>query len=311
MKGFILAAGEGIRLRPLTNFFPKPLLLVLNKPLLWYAETELKKVGVKIIAANIFYKKDLLRIYLIQEKIFISEEESLLGTAGGIGAAGKYLFAQPICDNIIIYNSDIISNIDLNILVQEHLKNGATVTMALYDYDKVNSVCIDNDFNVLKFDKERHISDKFKYYTYSGISIIKREFAEKFPVNQYGDLIKYLEEEINNRRGSVKGILFDNKKYFWFDCGTIEKYFEANKYMFENFNDYDKMEFIKKENLFTYKTNQFSENTEFKGFNIIGKNVVIDDDVHLKNTIVHNNAKIHKGLQLENAIVGDGFIFSI
>ncbi|HOK39910.1 MAG TPA: NDP-sugar synthase [bacterium] len=310
MKGFILAAGEGVRLKPLTNYFPKPLLPVLNLPIISYAVQQLRNAGINLLVANVWYKKEYLINYLIKEKIFISEEEYLYGTGGGLGTAKKYLLSPDI-RNVIIYNGDIISNIDLRLLIKEHYSNNALMTMALYDYDKINSVAVDNDFNVVKFDTKKTEEKKYKYYTYAGISIIRRELIEKLPENQYADLIVYLKDEIKNRVGSIKGLFFNSQEYYWFDCGSIENYFYVNKFLFENIIPDENSVFVKKENLYTFKKNIFPDDIIFKGFNIVGKDVIIGNNVELKNTIIFDNAKITGNRKIENAIIDENFMILV
>lgn len=305
MKGFILAAGEGVRLRPLTNYLPKPLLSVLNQPMIYYAIKNLRTIDIKVIVANTYYKKDILRTYLMEEKIFISEEDILLGTAGGLGNAKKFLLSDTD-DKIILHNSDVITNIDLRKLLDAHNQSNSLITMALYDYPEINTVCIDADLNIISFNPPKKEFMDFNYYTYTGIAVIEKKLIEKFPFNKYGDLTTYLKDEIKNQIGSVKGYLFSKDKYYWYDCGTINNFYLTNKFMFENYsgNDY---RFIKTNNYFSYKS-FMPKDTVFKGFNIIGKNVSIDNNITLENTIILDNAKIQKGLVLKNSIVGDNYI---
>lgn len=307
MKGFILAAGEGVRLKPLTNYLPKPLLPVLNKPMIYYSINSLKNMGIKIIIANTYYKKDLLRTYLMQERVFISEEETLLGTAGGLGNAKNLILSNP--DNIILlHNSDVITDFNLSNLIDEHQKNNALVTMALYDEPKINTVCLDIENNVIGFNTEKSAFKDFRYYTYTGIAVVEKALIEKFPFNKYGDLISYLTTEIKNETGSVKGYVYNNNENYWFDCGTIESYFSVNKYFYNN-SPYRDPDLIKKENYYAYKTFEPND-TVFSGFNIIGKNVKTEKNVKLENTIVLDNTKLSEGLDLKNCIIGNDFIYT-
>jgi mannose-1-phosphate guanylyltransferase len=90
MKAIVLAAGYGTRLKPLSNYLPKPLMPILGKPLLWHIVRKLKISGVSEIGINIHHHADRVRGFLESEelgiKITVSHEPEILGVAGGIGA---------------------------------------------------------------------------------------------------------------------------------------------------------------------------------------------------------------------------------
>ena len=110
----ILAAGFGTRLKPLTNDLPKPLFPVLNTPILEHAIQFLRSYGIREIAINLHHKPEKIINYFGDGKNFkvdlhYSQEETILGTAGGIKKLQNY-FKD---DSFYVINSDVLSLIHI------------------------------------------------------------------------------------------------------------------------------------------------------------------------------------------------------
>lgn len=132
MQAMILAAGLGTRLKPLTDFTPKALIKIDGEPLLKRVITKLKRAGCTRIIINVHHLSGQIIQYLAVNNNFgldvrISDEsEKLLNTGGGIKKAEPLFNGQ---EPIIIHNVDILSNVDLKELYNEHLRTKADVTM--------------------------------------------------------------------------------------------------------------------------------------------------------------------------------------
>ena len=115
MKAFLLAAGRGKRLKPLTNEIPKPLIDISGKPLIQYKLEALKEIGVRDVVINISYMKERFHEQYLNWKslgmnIELSYEEDLLGTGGGIGKVIDFFNDQ----DFIVCSSDVSTEYDLN-----------------------------------------------------------------------------------------------------------------------------------------------------------------------------------------------------
>jgi dTDP-glucose pyrophosphorylase len=134
----IMAGGKGLRLRPLTNKTPKPLLIVKKKPIIEHIITIAKKQGITDFYISINYLGHKIKKYLgngskLDVKIKYLEEKKPLGTAGSLNLIKK--FNKPI----IVTNSDIISKIDYKEMISVHKKNKSMLTMvAKVFYEKDN-----------------------------------------------------------------------------------------------------------------------------------------------------------------------------
>ncbi|MEI6638381.1 MAG: sugar phosphate nucleotidyltransferase, partial [Chlorobium sp.] len=133
MKAFILAAGLGSRLRPLTSFMPKPLIPVLNVPSLFYTISLLKQAGISEIICNIHHHAEQIRgviekSHLPGVHITFSEEPTILGTGGGLKKCEKLIGDE----EFILVNSDIITDIDFRELLRRHAASKRPGTLTLY-----------------------------------------------------------------------------------------------------------------------------------------------------------------------------------
>jgi len=141
MKAFVLAAGFGTRLRPLTEHLPKPLVPVLNVPGLFYTFALLKQAGITEIICNIHHHADRIRQFIEASRlpglcITFSEEPSILGTGGGLKRC------EPLLKDgdFLLVNSDIITDIDFRALVQQHRSSGHEGTLCLYETPEAPSI---------------------------------------------------------------------------------------------------------------------------------------------------------------------------
>src|SRR5512134_1369528 len=105
----ILAAGLGSRLRPLTAHLPKPLVPILNRPLLWYLIRCVRQAGIHDIAINLHYRGEQIRRWLgsgdgLGVQVTYSEEAELLGSAGGVQRLRQFFGNEPA----LILHGDIL-----------------------------------------------------------------------------------------------------------------------------------------------------------------------------------------------------------
>ncbi len=133
MKGFILAAGFGERLRPVTDVFPKPLVPVANVPSICYALSLLADVGITNLIVNLHYRSEAIREFLAAYANFgfdisFSYEPEILGTGGGVMKCRELLGDE----DFVLINSDVIMDLDLNAAMRYHRERSSPGTVVLY-----------------------------------------------------------------------------------------------------------------------------------------------------------------------------------
>ena len=141
MKGMILAAGLGTRLRPLTDNRPKALVEVAGRTLLEITLRRLREFGVHEVVVNVHHFADMVVDYLKQRdnfgmRIEISCEDVLLDTGGGLKkAAWFFQEGRDSSQPFLLHNVDVLSTIDLGRMVRFHRVNDALATLAVQDRD--------------------------------------------------------------------------------------------------------------------------------------------------------------------------------
>jgi NDP-sugar pyrophosphorylase family protein len=140
MKAMILAAGLGTRLRPLTNDRPKALVTVAGRTLLEIALCRLRAFGVREVIVNTHHYAELILEYLKANdnfglRIEVSREQALLDTGGGLKKAAPFFLDSSggLQEPFILHNVDVISTIDLGLMMRFHSENGALATLAVQD----------------------------------------------------------------------------------------------------------------------------------------------------------------------------------
>jgi NDP-sugar pyrophosphorylase family protein len=166
MEGFILAAGLGTRLRPLTDDKPKALVEVGGMTLLERTIHRLENVGIEHIVINVHHFADMVVDYIKshrwQSRIDISDERALLlDTGGGLKHAAT-LFSGT--ENILIHNVDILSDIDLREVEWQHISDGNLVTLCVSKRDTKR---------LLEFDMHGRLVGRADHgLAFSGISVV-------------------------------------------------------------------------------------------------------------------------------------------
>jgi mannose-1-phosphate guanylyltransferase/phosphomannomutase len=131
MKAIIMAGGEGTRLRPLTCNIPKPMMPIMDKPVMEYTVELLKKNGITDIGVTLQYLPDEITGYFgdgkdfgVNMRYFI--EETPLGTAGSVKNAEAFLD-----DTFIVISGDALTDIDLSKAIAYHKKKQSMATLVL------------------------------------------------------------------------------------------------------------------------------------------------------------------------------------
>lgn len=223
-KAMILAAGRGIRMRPLTDNLPKPLLRVGNKALIEYHIENLARAGFVDIVINHAYLGEMIETALgdgsrYGVNIYYSPETMALETAGGIVKAlpllesrnGNELVEQPF----LIVNADIYCEIDFSTLlpILKQIKKGAdTAHLVMVNNQNHNS---EGDFFL---DSGRLVPTGKERLTFSGISIYKPSFFNNIKPGVVSKLAPKLFHAIT--AGKVSG---EHYKGVWVDVGTPER----------------------------------------------------------------------------------------
>jgi len=225
---FILGAGLGKRLRPLTENTPKPLLEIGGRPMITYAMAHLRAVGVQRFIVNTHHCAGKYAEAFPQNNwkgipITFSHEPVLLDTAGGIKNIEDLITED---ERIIIYNGDIITNMPIELLIRKHFELKTPVTLALRSTGPLLNVNVDQEGFVCDM---RHIlkNDGVKNCLFAGIYIVEKSFLKRLTEGKIESIVLPLVEMIKENPHSVGGVIIDDGS--WYDVGTVEEYNRLNK----------------------------------------------------------------------------------
>ena len=224
-KAFLLSAGEGKRLRPITEDIPKCLVQIGGKPLLGIWLEILESYGFEEVLINIYHKSNLVTKYLNENYFGISVhrfyEQFLYGTAGTVKANSKFIGLEE--DFLIIY-CDNLTDMNLRKMIDFHYEKRPILTMGLFrseDPSQCGVVELDRENCIVSFiEKSRKPKGNLSN---AGIYVANRRLfyflPDKLPIDFGYEVFPYL---INNMYGYVI------KDYF-IDIGTIRNYKKAQK----------------------------------------------------------------------------------
>jgi mannose-1-phosphate guanylyltransferase len=215
---FILAAGFGTRLRPLTDTLPKPLLLIGDRPALSHVLDAVRPVAT-VIVANAHHRAAELRAYVATSAPYVrlSEEPRILGTAGGLRAAGALLGPGAV----LVWNGDILSSLDAASLVSSHAASQARATLAVRPLaNGEGNVGMDVDGRIVRLRRETTAPGELRGGAFLGVHVVGQELRDALP--EEGCLIGDLYLPALREGQTLRA--FEAPDVEWHDIGTLPEY---------------------------------------------------------------------------------------
>jgi NDP-sugar pyrophosphorylase family protein len=210
VKAVVLAAGLGTRLRPLTFFVPKALAAVGSKPLIDYVIEWLRRNGVREVAVVGYYMQDLLRSYLSElhpDVVFIKSRR-LLGTAGQLYYAKEWAEGD-----VVVANTDVLTNLDLRGPLQLHRSKEALLTVVgTANKTSLRFGVLEVENGLLTAWREK---PTFEYITSTGIYVISDAVVKSLPE-------EYLDMDALARSLMPRVAVYEAEQAFFYDVGTLE-----------------------------------------------------------------------------------------
>jgi NDP-sugar pyrophosphorylase family protein/aminoglycoside/choline kinase family phosphotransferase len=281
---FILAAGFGERLRPITDHIPKPLIPILGKPVLQSILEKISLLPVYKIGINFHHKKKLIEDWINQSPfkklIELFPEDPILGTGGALKNAESFLSSS----TFLVHNSDIISDIDLEKLIDSHLSSKNLITLAVHDYPEFNKLEIDEEGFLKGLGRARGMpSGATKWVAFTGISVYSPEFL-KFLSPGVSSVV---DAWLNALAKEFKIGTFDVSGCYWKDIGTPVSYAKA---VIDELKKNGEMVYI-------HPSVDWCKYVELDGYVVVENENVLNKAISLRNCIVlpGSTAETRKG----------------
>ncbi|CUT05441.1 sugar phosphate nucleotidyltransferase [Candidatus Kryptobacter tengchongensis] len=309
MKAVIMAGGFGTRLRPLTMNIPKPMVPVVNIPIMHRIISLLKKYKITEIIALVYYYPDVIMNYFKDGKDFgvkISyvRAEADFGTAGSVRNAADLIGD----DEFIVISGDVLTDIDISKVINYHFDKKAKATIVLTRVKNplpYGIVIVKDTGEISRFLEKPSWGEVFSDTINTGIYVLNPSILEFVPYKQEFDFSKNLFPILLEKKIPFYGFLTEN---YWRDIGTLGDYLEAHLDCLAGMVDLE----IKGEKIETKGTtlyiggnSQIEDYSKFEGIVVIGENTKIGKNVKLVNSVIGSDCEIGDNCEIINSVIWD------
>jgi NDP-sugar pyrophosphorylase family protein len=323
VKAMVLAAGAGTRLRPLTHETPKPMVPVVNRPVIHHVLDNLLRHGIKEVMVNLFALPEQVRGYCGDGsrwslKVQYSQEPKLMGTAGAIKKVEEFFEDGPF----IVMSGDGLSDIDITAMWAFHKKRKSLATMAVkavdsrFDY----GVTLANGSGRIKgFLEKPYWGDVFSNKVNTGIYLFEPEIFKFIPKNKVYDFGHELWPKLLKLKKPIYS--FETRGY-WTDVGNPTEYrqcqidildgkakinipgSEVRKGIWIEEPATISPKAVLKAPCVIGKGSVIEEGAEIGPYTVVGDRAQIAAQATLKNCVLFDNVTVGRNAHLSNCILG-------
>jgi mannose-1-phosphate guanylyltransferase / phosphomannomutase len=307
MKAVVMAGGFGTRIQPLTNSIPKPMLPIMNRPMMEHTIMSLKALGIKDFIVLLYFKPEVIQNYFqdgsrwgINITYVIPDDD--YGTAGAVKKAQEFIGNE----NFIIISGDLVTDFDFQKIFDYHKAKKSKLTITLTSVDnplEFGVVIANQEGKIEKFLEKPSWGEVFSDTINTGIYVIEPEILDYIPNNENFDFAKDL-FPLLMRRGI--DLIAGYAQGYWRDVGNPESYRDvyedilSGKIKFELGGDAIKyMDGV----LICEDDNVIDESVEISGIVVIGNNVTIKKGVKLNNVVIGDNVTIGGASKICNTVI--------
>jgi mannose-1-phosphate guanylyltransferase len=295
-QAFVLGAGLGTRLRPLTDDLPKPLIPIFQKPLITFALDHLIDVGVERSVINTHKQAELFENYFRDNEyeghsVTLVHEPDLLETGGGIKNAERHLGS----DAFLTYSGDILTDVSLQPLIEEHFLRGNDVTLALRETGLASDVAL-RDHRVVDIANRYGARGNLDF---ANVAVWNSDVFSRIPPRQKISFIPIVTDWIGNG-GKIGGLVVNDGK--WFNIGSRAEYLELHRTILR---EHWVPHYIKTREWpeRVAKSAIVDSSAQLRGCSVVGENCHVGAGAVLEDTIVWPGSKISSQSELHRCIV--------
>ncbi len=227
-QAMILAAGVGSRLDPLTRNLPKPMVPIINKPVMEHILELLKKHGFTEVVMNLHHLGSCIKEYFGDGskwgvKVHYSMEEDLLGTAGGVKRVSSFFK-----DTFLVIGGDDLADLDLSRMIRYHEEKRAVATIALSlveDPSQYGIAQLNERGRITRFLEKPKDATIFSNTANTGVYLFEPEILDLIPHGEFYDFGNHLFPKLLQLKKPFYGYLTAS---YWSDVGHLESYRNAH-----------------------------------------------------------------------------------
>jgi mannose-1-phosphate guanylyltransferase len=299
MQALILAGGKGTRLRPLTVYTPKPIVPVVNRPLLLYQLDLLQNAGITEVTLSLSYQPDKI------EQVLGNGSESgvnlrYITEPSPMGTGGAYRFAADTKgETTIVLNGDILTDLDLNSLLKFHRDSNAEATIALApveDPTRYGVAEVDEIGRILRFVEKPSKSElsSLTNTINAGIYVLEPSIHELIPRDTNRSFEYQVFPDLLERGLPFFGYVMSHGEY-WLDLGTPESYLRAHLDFLSG-----AVKGIEVERGFD---SDVATHAEIDDRSVIGEGCTIKPGAVIINSVIGNGVSIEEKAHVENSVI--------
>jgi mannose-1-phosphate guanylyltransferase len=300
---FVLGAGLGRRLRPLTLVRPKPLIPIFGKPLITFALDHLCAVGVESFIVNTHHLAPQFKGLFAEglycgRSVQLIHEPVLLETGGGIKNAERWIGENPF----IVYSGDILTDLNLEPLIEEHLRRENDATLALRNTGLAAGLTLSADGYVVEIKNTPGQAG----YDFANISVWSPAVFRKIPSGKKISFIPVLVDWIRNK-GRVGGVVLDDGS--WFNIGSRGEYLSVHRTISE---ERWKPSYVLTAN-WPVKVAQgasIARTANLLGFFAVGEGCVVESGAVVEDSVLWEHATIKSGAILKSCVTAGSLVIS-
>ncbi|MEA3290539.1 MAG: sugar phosphate nucleotidyltransferase, partial [Campylobacterota bacterium] len=309
MKAIILAGGFGTRIQPLTNSTPKPMLPILNRPMMEHIIIKLRdELNIKEMAVLLYFKPEVIKDHFgdgkdLGVKITYVQPDDDYGTAGAVAFAREFLD-----DTFIIVSGDLVTNFDFKKIQKFHKKKKSQLTITLTRVEnplQFGVVIANEEDRIEKFLEKPSWGEVFSDTINTGIYVIEPEILNYIPHGENFDFAKDLFPTLMKNDIPLWGCSVEG---YWRDVGNPQSYREVYQDIFKGEIELPikgEPQKVDKGIVYLEKGVKLPERIRINGTVVIDKGVKISEGATLTNSCIGANTKVKKHSEVTNSVIWD------
>ena len=314
MKAVVMAGGFGTRIQPLTHSKPKPMLPIINIPMMQHTMMMLKAVGIQEFIVLLYFKPEIIQEHFkdgsdLGIKITYVLPDNDYGTAGAVKCAQEYIGDE----NFIIISGDLVTDFDFEKLFNFHRSKDSQLSIALTSVENPLEfgVVIANEENrIEKFLEKPSWGEVFSDTINTGIYVIEPEILNFIPAGENFDFAKDLFPLLMRNDIPLMACALDG---YWRDVGNPNSYRDVYE---DILNLKVKLPHLSigaqqfPEGVLYYTSHEYEldPSIEIIGKVVLGKNVVLEKNVKLSNVVIGDNVTIKNSVKIRHSILWNNIV---
>jgi mannose-1-phosphate guanylyltransferase/phosphomannomutase len=316
-----MAGGGGTRLRPLTSNTPKPMLPVVNRPMMEHVMRLLKKYGFEDIVVTLAFMPQAIRTYFgdgseYDVSLAYATEDVPMGTAGSVLNA-----KDKLGERFMVISGDVLTSTDLSKIVAFHEEKGALATIglkAMESPEEFGIVITDDDGSIERFLEKPSAGEVFSDTVNTGIYVLEPEI---FDFIEEGGEVDFAGEVFPALLEAGQPLFGYEMEGYWQDVGTLDAYVSAHRDVLEGRVDLDIPGFDMGDGIWIGESAEVDPDSEIEGpavigdycrieagaeiteYSVLGSNVRVGRDAAIERSVVHDNVYLGPSVNLRGAVV--------